>query len=259
MSSGLRLKNPQDFIDSKGFVIHQGESGAGDSLQRTGMMLIFSDLPHEKRFVWACGVWELANIQGEPCRHWDVSSWPGKTGYMSRDNLLPMFCLFLIMDLKVTSRQLFNKILARAGFLWNIKHIGQPDSDTSTKIPDFIGLMLPLMYLRASFIGWVVQPISDLYLLILVINRIHLARYDWDDVGDDLNLTVLCETARTIKPTVFTRIILKLYKSKRPIGGPSFEPRKDSGLYQALRWYFHQPEAPPLDVIMIDHIERNWP
>lgn len=255
------MKNPQHFIDSKGFVIHQeaGDSRAGDSLQRTGMMLIFADMPPEKRFLWACGVWQLANLQGEPCRHWDNTKWPGKPGYMSRDNLIPMFCLFLIMDLKVSIEELVLRIIARGGFLWNTRNIGQPLNDPSTKLPDFIGLMLPMLYIRSTFLGWLIQPISDLYLLGLVLNRMHLASYDWNDVGDDLNLVVICETARIIKPTAFTRFILKLYKDKRPMAGPSVEPRKESGLYQALRWYFHQVQAPPLDVIMIDHIERTWP
>lgn len=252
------IKKPTHFIDQKGMVIHHDfdESKGGDSLQRTGMMILFADMDIEKKRDWTVGVWGLVNTGPEPVRHWDSRYWPGKPGTMSRDNLTPIFCCFLVLGLKNSVSNLMWRIAARGGFLWNTKHIGQHTDDW--KVPDWIGLMLPLLVLRASRFGWGLSYLSDIYLAILVAIRMFKAKQDWDDVGDDLNLTVVAETCRVIKPSFFTTKILSWYHHKRPEAGPATR-RPGPGLYQAFQWYFAPDIAPPLDELVIDHLKRNWP
>lgn len=252
------MKTPAHFIDQKGMVIHHDTDGSkgGDSLQRTGMMILFSDMDDNKKRMWTSGVWGLVNQGPEPVRHWDSRYWPGRPGTMSRDNLTPIYCCFLALGMKTHYENLLWRLLARGGFLWNTKHIGQEDN--AWKIPDWIGVMLPLLWLRKTWAGWVLSYFSDFYLFILVMIRFYKAKKDWDDVGDDLNLTVVAEACRLIKPSWFTLKILKLYHNSRPVAGPPTN-RDDKGLYQAFRWYFAPEIAPPLDVLVIEHLKKRWP
>lgn len=249
------------FIDKNGFVIHQESdvsSRGGDSAQRTGMFLIGGysltrDLFQLK--TKTASVWTLMNLHGEPVRHWNKEYWPGQKGIMSRDNLVPMFCALVLGELKWTALSVLIRLFFRLGFTWNTKKIGQPIGDTSRKLPDFCGPMIWFTFIRSLPLTKPLHFLFDAYLWLAVEIRMHKAYKDWDDVGDDLNLIVIIETWRLISDNWLLKMIRQDYLQMRPKAGPDDQRLGLNGVEQALKWYFHQPEAPPLDDLWIQVIK----
>lgn len=255
------MKDLKDYLDEKGFIVHNEPdmaSGRGDSSQRMGMFYLFTHYTKEEivyirarlRHVWFL----LNKYYNEPVRHWNPYIWPGQKGIMSRDNLIPLICCFAVFGLYKELFTLLFRILTRGGFLWNTKKIGQQND--AWKVPDWCGPSMWLLAFRSlPIVGWIFSPIADGYFYLQLKNRFNHAMKNGDDVGDDLNLVCLLESYRRLRPTKLTTKLLLMYRYERP---PAMGD-VDLGLFQALKWYFRDVSAPPIDESVIQAIKLRWP
>lgn len=237
-------KDLKDYTDGRGFIYHhddpQSGSQYGDSCQRTFMYFIsgMAKGVEPKNFQPLVEqAWALIN-KDEPRRHWDETFWPGRPGFMSRDNLFPAVCALTIVDSKERFKLLW-KIIKRGGFLWNTRKIGQQDD--SRKVPDWCG---PLMFLIA--LKWVY--IASIYLHLPIFFHLLKTKKNPEDTSDDLNLQIALVTLVLLGLKAKHIGALKYYFNNRPtIPGYFAKP----GYCAALMQYFENPIAPPLDKVWL--------
>lgn len=241
------MKNLSDFIDQYGFIVHhdQDGSGGGDSAQRTFGKVIL-DLAQYKAI--GCSQFSdqvnLVTCHGDVRRHWDPNFWPGQPGYGSRDNFAP---LMLALRLAQHSRrfEIMNWVWKRCGFLWNTKKIGQHDS--SWKVPDFIGGLLPLIIYGKLDLACKYMSVQC---------KIHLAnaRRNPGETSDDLNFQLALHTLQILGAPI--QEVIDSYCFNR---AKLDEKNPMLGYQQAIVDYFASPIAPPLDVEYINaSIAANW-
>lgn len=242
-------KNLSDFIDNNHFIYHHDTdiaSGYGDSCGRTFMWFISGiakgvDPANTKPIIEQ--TWALLD-KSEPRRYWDDNFWPGKPGFMSRDNLFPAICALTL----VSSRSRFSllwRIFKRAGFLWNTKKIGQKDN--SWKVPDFCGPLLWLIALK-------LKKLAVWYLMFPI--YAHVSKKDVDDTSDDLNIQVALMTLDLLGANI--KSTLEIYTSSK-VASIYADPLKPTYI-QAFQNYFSPAISPPLDVEWERAcIARGWP
>ena len=245
------MKKLTDYIDQEGFIVHldPDESSGGDSCQRTFMYFISLiargsipiDVPALESY------WLALQKDGEPRRHWDERYWPGRAGYMSRDNLIPAVCFLTLIGSNLVYKLLID-ILVRFGFLWNKFRIGQHDG--KAKIPDFCGPMIWLISLR-----W--TRAAAKYMRIVLWFHLRKVKKDPEDTSDDLNIQVLLMTLHLLAPNQI-KPVLEYYAKNRP-KVPSlgkFDP--NLGFAQSFIQYFKPDISPPLDKEWISAIQSQW-
>jgi len=245
------MKKLSSYVDQQGFIIHHDEddSFAGDSCQRTFMYLISLIARNEIEINVPAleSYWIALQKDGEPRRYWDDKYWPGKHGYMSRDNLIPAICFLTLIGSNFVYKLLID-ILVRFGFLWNTKKIGQHDD--KWKIPDFSGSLIWFIALK-----W--TRAASIYMKFVLWLHIRKTRRDPEDTSDDVNIHVILMTLWLIDPDQIKPQI-EYYAEHRPqipsLG--KFDPNK--GFIQALIQYVKPEISPPLDVEWIKAIQIQW-
>lgn len=248
------MKKMMDYVDTQGFVVtkeHDESSRGGNSAQHTALFQILS-YQLEPKQILVCKeeiryTWSKIN-KSEPRLHWNEKHWPGQDGHMSRDNILAFICAFKIFGLKKELWSLLFKILKRAGFMWNIKHIGS-DKRKSIPVTDFCGFSMWLIAFRFKY-----NPLNvclDLTLWGQMRFQTWRTKHKGQDTngewesGDHLNLFVLAESARLIHASYILRQAMRWYKR--------------SGMVQfALNDYFKADQNAPLDVLALEVIDKNW-
>lgn len=244
------MKDLKNYTDSNGFIYHHDDpksgSGFGDSAQRTFMQQL-SLAARKEPCLDIEILWKLIDFDLEPRRHWDDNYWPGKPGFMSRDNLIPAICMLTLINSNFVYKILI-QILIRFGFLWNTKKIGQKDE--KKKLPDWCGPMVWFIALK-----WTSAASS--YMKLILWFHLRKVKKDPEDTSDDLNIQVILMTLWLLDKNKI-KAQLEYYINNRPkiLSLGQFDPNK--GFVQAFIQYFKSDIAPPLDVEWTKSIQTQW-
>jgi len=254
------MKDIKKYTDQRGYLGHIDSNGNlefGDSSARTSFKEIanyLSGKPASKIYIMHL-ISRLRLNSGEYTRHWNGAMWSGKPGTMSRDNFLPLVVLMGFFDCKALLKSSLWTLIKRGFFLWNTKAIGQQNDNW--KIPDHGGFTLLIAYLRSfkSRFSYPILLLVDLVLLLNVIIRVIISRIDSDNVGDDLNLTLLLIQGSEIMPTPLLTLAKYIYKKFRL---KAYVKCYGHPIHTAFAWYFRHDGAPPIDVLYYPLIKKYF-
>lgn len=245
------IKNLDDYRDERGFIGHKRPDGRlefGDGSNRLGLYWL------AKATVYGVEVFYHHHARGfaknyfslwqadpnEPVRHPDSSEFYGQVNTMSRDNFLPIVgCLAATDQLygKTELLKIRTLLKGRKGFLWNTEGIWET---TGFKIPDWAGYAIYRLIFGSIGPKWLRYPLDFLACLDSLL-RVLSAYLFPSHTSADVTFFAALMARRLSFPTFFSELSAWLYFRFRP-GGPE----------SAFKSYFANPEAPPLDIVLID-------
>lgn len=198
-----------------------------------------------------------------PNRYKQNIRWWSMPDRFTRDQLIPMIVGLSFCASKDDLKFLFNTMVRRGGFCWNRWKIGGSPTEgfTPTITRDLMG---PSSW-GAFFRGFTIDSIwlrillapllwlIDLWTTLQITFRCLKGWYDWDDTGDDLNLTWIVKQGAILSPTVVSAINSHMYFTARPWAGTQamrLDLKPENGVVSAWQAYFLEQNSPPLDETM---------
>lgn len=238
------LKTLSTYLDSRRLICHRNEDGSldcGDSCQRTYMYGVFRFVLSQQKIYWFNFLESLDSafwLSRCPVRS-PQPGWWSLPDRFSRDQLIPMIVGKSFIQHNEQMKLLTVTMLKRLGLCWN--WYGNGDAPTK-KLPDILGPTTwtailrywTSRYLITEVIFWPLICALDLFLILQVLFRCIVMLIDSDNVGDDLNLTLLVLHAKYFSPTLASLAARKIFKHIRK---PCL----------SFQWYFRDESAPPID------------
>ena len=244
------MKELKDYQDRDGVIGHYdtrlGCLEFGDAWQRIGAAA-FADaqfVPIAESHAFNSTVC-IEPIRYRPSTNPDCR-WYELPGCMSADNLIAMV---IGLPGHSITQQLYSKLKANRWFCWNTYKIwstpeGKRDESMKNLTPDFAGPSMLIAFFRSLDVHLWSLLFLDFYLIGAVLLRSFLRWYDENDVGDDLNLSLLICQSFVLFPTPASKIATKLYF-------------KFGGGQDCWDRYFKSDDAPPMNEIMRSTLEHH--